>query len=152
LPSPRIALAVSLAAVITALTACGGSDTLSKADYTKQATAVCKSADSKTNALPQPAAAKDLAPYLVKGTEITESSIGDYKALKPPKELRSKHDTVVKALDAQLADLKALNADIKGGTAALGAVKAATPKLDADQKTIATAFNAMGLQDCAKTA
>ncbi len=104
--------AAALGAAI-ALGACGGGggDRLSKADYIKEADAICKAASDKTDALTAPETEDDIAAYFEAAGKLEKDMLKDLRSLKGPSAdegtLAALYDDVEEAIDAILADPEA---------------------------------------------
>src|SRR5205807_8697832 len=104
--TPRLAVPLSAVVLLAGCGGGGGGDRLSKSEYTKQATQICKSSQTATNQLAKPTKPADVKPFLQKGIDITQKSLNDLKALKPPKDLQDEHNAVVSAEQDALNELQ----------------------------------------------
>ena len=98
----RLALVLPVVMVV----ACGGgtSGGLSKADYLKQAEAICANANDDQKAVKTPTAVTDLAPYVAKILALADSATKAIGALEPPKTDKADLDAkVLTPLKGQLA-------------------------------------------------
>lgn len=80
-------LSVALAAVVVA--GCGGSSTLSRADFVKQANAVCKRVNTKITSAGQATSAADVVRIGPAVVAAERKGLVDLRKLKPPKSLQA---------------------------------------------------------------
>ena len=135
---------------LMALSACGGSSAapaLSKADYTAQANAICKDANAKSNAIPEPTSNAEIGPALSKVVTNISTHLTQLKALKNPADIQGDVDAFLTATGklvevATKAAQQFSSGDSAGGQATLQDV--ATANTTADE-----AATKIGLTDCA---
>jgi hypothetical protein len=142
----RISLAAAAVAAALTLTACGGSDGPSRADFVKNAEAVCNDVNAQLRALGNPADIaefKRMAPRAIALMADGNKRLGDVKA---PKDLQDDYDSLLASLDEQAADVREASeaADDAGVTAALARETAA-------QRDAVALAKGLGLPACAKT-
>jgi hypothetical protein len=123
----RTSLIAALAAGAVALTlaACGGSDDkgLSKAEFVKQAEAVCTDVNAKFKALGEPSDAKAVPAYVEKAVEITTDGTKRLQAIKAPEDLADGYAELIDLLDQQTAAVEKLGDAVEANDAkALGDV------------------------------
>jgi hypothetical protein len=155
----RVLPMLVLAALAPVAAGCGGGSskpkTLSKADYAKQANAVCRAAAKKAPAFPGKKAgsgyqttASAVLPYLEKVHELNVQTLIALRDLRPPASEQAAVKKLLAAQKARVQDLDralgaAQNKDAKGFTAAF----------QADQKKDAPRYYAaaakLGLSVCA---
>lgn len=144
------ALAAAAAALAAGASACGEDTTPSRADFTAQANELCRSANAKIAALPEPSDVDGLKHYIEQMTSVTSAAVDRFARLDPPAELRNDVEAYVAngrrvvALADRLAD-----ATLSGDQTALKALQAEGDRLDADSDERAAN---MGLTDCARDA
>jgi hypothetical protein len=146
------------AALITALltlslAACGGgSDTLSKAELTKKANAICKDFDKRIAAVPQPTGARNpgtAAAYYAQTRPIVSQSIVSLKKLKPGDSVKKdwkiyldKQDEAARLLDDLVKQINERDPNAQRTLAQINAAAA----------TGTAAIRRVGASSCASTA
>ena len=148
-PSPLLVAGLVALAFAGTAAGCGEDDTLSAQEYRTQATKICTDSEKETDAIKEPAAEKDVEPFLTKGIEVTNGYVESFKELAPPEDLQDKHDAAANAISAQVDRLEALRDEIKGGTDAEKAFSSASTALDTGEKDTDAKFRALGLAKCA---
>ena len=83
---------ITAAAIFVAGCGSSASGTLSKADFQKQANAICKSYNAKIGALKAPSAMSDIPAYADKAVSLTNDALTQLRDLKPPKSLQGDFD------------------------------------------------------------
>jgi hypothetical protein len=78
--------ALAFAVVVLAAGCGGGSGRLSKADYAKQADAICTKYNAKLKALARPTGVAGLPAYVDKALPLARKGDDELRALKPPKD------------------------------------------------------------------
>lgn len=145
-----VSLALVAAGLAVGATACGDDATPSRAEFTEQANELCRSANAKIAALPEPSDVDGLKAYIDRMKSLTSASVDRFAQLDPPAELRSDVEAYVAngrrvvALADRLAD-----ATLSGDQDALQELQAEGDRLDADSDERAAN---MGLTDCADDA
>jgi hypothetical protein len=101
--TPRLLVPVLVVPLL--LTGCGGDkDNEAKADYLKQAEAVCATANSEQKALTAPTAVGQLAPYVAEVVAVADRAYTALLALEAPAGDKAElNDKVLKPLQAQVA-------------------------------------------------
>jgi hypothetical protein len=80
-------LSVALAALVVA--GCGGSSTLSRADFVKQANAVCRRVNTKISSAGQATSAADVVRIGPAVVAAEQNGLADLRKLKPPANLQA---------------------------------------------------------------
>jgi hypothetical protein len=125
-------VAALLAAIVLLTAGCGGGGggRLSKADYAKQADAICSKYNRKIEALGTPKSLADIPGFADKALKLTRQGNDELKGLKPPKseektanEWVAHNDLVAKAVAdlrdaAKKNDRAAIRAALRRGQAA----------------------------------
>ena len=145
-----IASCLVLASAGTGLTACGGDDGLSKAEYRKQANALCRQANADLAKIPAPSDVAGLKDYVTKAKQVTTKAVDKMDALQPPEDLKADHD-------AHIADgRKVISMADELGKAAASNDQAAFERLtkegDRMDEISDKRAERMGLTDCADDA
>jgi hypothetical protein len=160
--SPMRALTTLFAVAALAVAGCGGgsnnsssgssngsSQTLSKADFQKQANAICKGVNDKVNALDTPTGFEDVGPYADKVIAITDDAVSKLKALKPPSDLQDDWNSWLGYADGLHTTAQELkDAAAKKDQAAL---KAAGEEASARDKKSDPIAKRLGLDTCAQS-
>ncbi len=120
---PRLQV-LALVLGLSALTACGGEDGLSKEEFIAQGDAVCEQLDKDTEAVPAPTGQDGIEEYVDTLTGLVESAKSDFAALEAPSDGTDLQTDVVGALDTAI--------DILEGAAAA----AASGDLDAAAESV----------------
>jgi transcriptional regulator with GAF, ATPase, and Fis domain len=117
-------------AVVALAAGCGGGKRLSRAEFSKQADAICSKYNAKIRALGQPGSVRALPRYVDRALPIARKGTEELRRLKPPKddektasEWLDQNDSAVGALE-RLRDA-ARHADRAGIQAALSEAAAA---------------------------
>jgi hypothetical protein len=128
----------------------GSNGALSYSDFGKQASAICKTANDKANALSSKftgSAAND-APLFDTIVPAIQDGVAQFKKLKPPAELKAPYDEFIAVSDQQVtADQAAQTAAKSGDDAAYHQALLALKPLDAKSKAAASQ---LGAAECAK--
>jgi len=149
-PRKIATLALVVAGLAAGTSACGEDTTPSRADFTAEANELCRSANAKIAALPEPSDVDGLTRYIEQMTSVTSAAVDRFAKLDPPAELRNDVEAYVAngrrviALADRLAD-----ATLSGDRAALKELQAEGDRLDADSDERAAN---MGLKECANDA
>jgi hypothetical protein len=107
--STRTAVSIAVFALALGAGACGGEDkkTLGKAEFQKQANAICERYEKKGEAVPEPASGgsdadqlKSVAEYLEDSTPVFEGGYDELRDLEP------EDDALAKRWDTYLGELK----------------------------------------------
>ena len=108
---------IALAVVITGLVAgCGGgSSRLSKADYAKQADAICAKYNAKIRALGRPTAVSGLPAYVDKALPLARKGDDELRGLKPPKDEERKAKEWLDQNDSVVGSMERLRDAAKKG-------------------------------------
>lgn len=116
-------LAIACAVCVLGLSACGSSGT-SKADYVKQADAICAKGDAQIKAVPMPLLTgapatilKNLGTYVDRVLPVAQHVIGQLKALKQPSADKAVLQRYYAALDDAVARLGKLSVAAHQGDA-----------------------------------
>jgi hypothetical protein len=136
-------------ALVVALGACGGSSYkgLSKADFVKQAEAICKAADTKSSTVTDslqanPSVAQLKSVFTSQLIPILQSEIDDLRALKPPEADR---DEIDKMLDNLSEGADQAKAEVQAAKTQADFGKITQP---AGMKTASAQAKAYGLPTC----
>ncbi len=141
----RFALAFAVAALVAG---CGGSGRLSKADYVKQADAICTKYNAKLKALARPTSIGDLAAYVDKALPLARKGDDELRALKPPKDEEQKAKEWLDQNDSVVGSMERLrDAAKKSDRAGIGI--ALDQANSANQKANGLA-RSLGLRVCAE--
>lgn len=93
---------LTLLPLLALVAACGGGDSgdaeLSRAEYTKQANAICVEVEKKLDALGGFESFDELSKEMIVGRDAIQQSVDELRALRPPVALRGQH---AKYLDLQ---------------------------------------------------
>jgi hypothetical protein len=141
---------VALALGAAGLTACGGDEGLSKAEYLKQGNALCRQANADLKKIAPPSDLAGLKDYVTKAKGVTTKAVDKLDALEPPEDLRADHD-------AHVADgRKVIAMADRLGDAAASQDQAAFERLtkegDRMDEVSDKRAERMGLTDCAEDA
>jgi len=135
-----------LAALLVA--GCGGDKELSKADFTKQANAVCSTYNAEVKKIGQPASMDDLPATADKVVAQFGTLISDLNDIKAPKDQADDFKALIKtAEDAKAQTQKLSDAAKSKDEAAVN--KLADESATADKKSDALA-NKLGLTECSQ--
>ncbi|HEY7136612.1 MAG TPA: hypothetical protein VIB48_16280 [Acidimicrobiia bacterium] len=147
-PTGGAAVAASLAAIL--LAACGGSSGPTKAEYTKQAAAICRDAnDSVTKVRADATTTSALAASIGQVVSIEQGAARRVRALRAPKGDEAVLRQWLGLVDETLAELDAAaHAAATGDGAAAGAANQRAKALDQQADAIADRY---GLDACAAT-
>ena len=88
-------ISILLGTVVLSLAACGGDDSLSRADYVKQINEICRDGNAQLAKIPEPTSTAGLATYVADAKKITTAGVDKMEALDPPKSLEADHDAQV---------------------------------------------------------
>lgn len=85
---------ISTVVVLAALAAggCGEGDRLSRQEFVRQATAICRPVERQLEALPQPRSLPELETYAQEAKELTAGGVEQLQELRPPEELEDAYD------------------------------------------------------------
>jgi hypothetical protein len=143
---------VSLALVVAGLAGAAGcgDDAPSREDFTAQANELCRVANAKIAALPEPSDVDGLKAYVQKMKSVTSDSVDRFAKLEAPAEMRGDAEAYVAngRRVVALADRLA-TATLTGDEATMKELQAEGDRLDADSDERAAS---MGLSDCANDA
>lgn len=99
----------ALALVVVLAAGCGsGGSHLSKADYTRRATAICQGYEGAIAKLGQPTRITDIGPFIAKALPELTKTVEALGKLAPPASLQSQFDKFMAAARATVARAKAL--------------------------------------------
>jgi hypothetical protein len=144
----RKCVGIVLIAAASALGACGGDDEepLSRADFVRQADAICADAEKRTDALPEPQSAADLKKTIDQARPIVEEEVDKLKDLgdRAPDDVKEDFDRALVLLDDQLEVLDEFQA---AGTDQ-AKLQAASEKGDKLSKEADGIARRIGLKEC----
>ena len=142
-----------LVAVVTLLAGCGGGgdDQLSADDYRAQATKICADAKRQTDALGRPNTTSEFKTFLAKGIRVTERNLQRFDDLKPPDDLKAKHDAIVAGEKSGLEQLKKLSSQLKGDARDVALLRKTQPELARLSDETDARFRDAGLDRCAQS-
>lgn len=152
----RTISAVGAAGVLAlSLTACGSSSsessplpsssTLTKAEWVKQANAICKDLNDRTNGI-EPQSEAELASALVALGKIADEDVPKFAALKPPAEISADVATLVGYFNDKIAAIKSASEKASAGDTA-GAMQVMTDNENVT-KQAETLSTKLGLTEC----
>ncbi len=109
----KTALALTACAALT-LAACGGEKTLTKAEFTKQANAICASMETKMEAAGKKAAEADpkasmddmMQNVVDAAVPVLEETVTKLRALKAPEDMQGDFDAMLDAVEGNIDDVK----------------------------------------------
>jgi hypothetical protein len=140
--------AVAALVLVLAAGCGGGGGRLSKADYAKQADAICSKYNRKVEALGTPTSLGDIGPFADKAVALTRKGNDELRDLKPPKseeqtakEWLAQNELVAKAVDDLSAAAKKSD---KAG------IQAALRRGQSANKTANALAHDLGLRVCAR--
>jgi hypothetical protein len=136
-----------LVAAAVGLGACGGDDGLSKADYVKQANAICRDANTQLGKIAEPTDVAGIATYVASAKKVTSVAVDKMAALEPPEELRADHKAHVADGRKVVTLADDLAAAAKSGDQA--AFQRISQQGDRMDQTSDARAKKMGLGDCA---
>jgi hypothetical protein len=145
----RMGAAAVVAALATALAACGGGsgERLSRDAFVSKADAACRDLVQRQQELAAPTSIDGIPAYADKALPILDDALKKLRSLRPPTELQAGVDSWLKRLGESRAVLEDLRSAAKDGDAAkVRAVGAKGTNLDSNAKDLA---RALGLTDCA---
>jgi predicted small lipoprotein YifL len=102
----KVVRALVAAVLAVGLASCGSSGPLSRAEFTKQANAICKQRTADIEAARKQVHTRDFASIIVAALPVVEKAESKLAALKPPKELQTRYTQYVAGVRAQLAQIK----------------------------------------------
>jgi len=142
-------------AVTAVLAGCGGGDEggdqLSAADYRAQAGKICADAKQQTDALGRPKTTSEFKTFLAKGIRVTERNLQRFQDLKPPDDLKAKHDAIVAGEKSGLEQLKKLSSQLKGDARDVALLRKTQPELARLSDETDQRFRDAGLDRCAQS-
>jgi hypothetical protein len=136
---------VALALVVAG--ACSSGSKVTKAEYVKSANAICSTTNARIRTLGDPGSDMNKSADIADQTAaITASSLRKLRALKTPKGDESTVATIYTTVDAFLADVPAVSANLRSGDSA-GATNAEV-RLETDLQAANAAALGYGLTVC----
>ena len=91
----RAPLGLLTLALVVLAAACGGGNDLTKAQFVKQADAICQKYDAKISAVPRPQSLNDVGQYMDRVIPLFKDEVDAIDGLKPPKEIEGRVDGMV---------------------------------------------------------
>jgi hypothetical protein len=152
-PRVPIASSVSRAALVGGaailLAGCGGGDDrLSKAEWVRQADAICKRVNDRLEQTAQPESLAELVTVLDDGLADVRAALRDLRALEPPADLEEESEAWLGRVEAAADEIeKARDAAKKPDEQALSAALERGTKINDDGNRRA---RQLGLKDCAE--
>jgi hypothetical protein len=146
----RTLLAAALCLLAAGCMSSGGTSSeprLTKAEYLKQADAICAKYDAELEALPQPDTLEALARMAETAKPIAANGVQQLRALQPPEELADEVDAWLDRNDANVDAIERLH-DAAAAGDETGVQKVAAEAADNEQQADLMAA-ALGLTDCA---
>jgi len=138
-----LALVLSLSAV----TACGGEDGLSKEEFIAQGDAVCEQLGKDTEAVPAPTGQDGVEEYVTSLTGLVEGAKSDFSALEAPSDGKDLQTDIVGALDTAIDILEGAAAAAASGD--LEAAREAVPEGAAEEsKAVSKQAKEYGFASC----
>jgi hypothetical protein len=141
----RFALAFAVAALATG---CGGSSRLSKAEYAKQADAICTRYNAKLKALARPTGISELPTYVDKALPLARKGDDELRALKPPKDEEQTAKEWLDQNDSVVGSMERLRDAAKKGDRA--GIQTALNEATAANRTANGLARRLGLNVCAQ--
>jgi hypothetical protein len=114
----RLASVVVLGAL--ALGGCGEGERLSRPEFVRQATAICRPVERRLEALPRPQSLPELETYAQQAKELTDGGVEQLRELRPPEALEDAYDRYLDRAERVvelLGELEAAAADDDAGEA-----------------------------------
>jgi hypothetical protein len=140
-----------IATVVLVAAGCMGGGTssaprLTKAEFIKQADAICAQFTGELEALPQPQTLADLAAMATQAKPIAEAGVARLRALRPPEELEDQVNEWLELNDSNVELIERLRAGAADGDET-AVQQVAADATDNEQKADALAAE-IGLTDC----
>lgn len=138
--------AVLVVAASLATAGCGGEEPLSKAEYVKQADAICKDYAARQSKLGAPKSVKDIARLAEQTRPLIEERLKKLRALAAPDDVKGSADEAYDLIDQQLPKIDELKAAAEANDAAkIQSIAASATKLDTQARA---RTKAIGLKVC----
>jgi hypothetical protein len=142
----RVALAV---AVVAFVAGCGGgSGRLSKAEYAKQADAICTKYNAKLKALARPTSISALPAYVDKALPLARKGDDELRALEPPKDEEQSAKEWLDQNDSVVGSMERLRDAAKKGDRA--GIQTALNEASSANQTANRLARSLGLRVCAQ--
>ena len=125
----------------------GGDDRLSRAEYVKQADAICAKYEKRLDALPEPQDLKGLQTLVDKGLPIAREGNAELKELKPPEDLEAKDEEWHKRNDRNLKLIEDLGKAADAGDEEK--IQSLASEADRNETEADGLASEIGLKDCA---
>jgi hypothetical protein len=139
---------VLAAAVVGLVAGCGGSGRLSKAEYAKQADAICTKYNAKLKALARPTSIGALPDYVDKALPLARKGDDELRALKPPKNEERTAKTWLVENDSVVHSMERLRDAAKKGDRA--GIQTALNEATSSNQTANSLARRLGLRVCAQ--
>ena len=140
---------IVLVVVIAGLAAgCGGSGRLSKADYVKQADAICTKYNAKLKALARPTSISALPAYVDKALPLARKGDDELRALEPPKDEEQSAKEWLDQNDSVVGSMERLRDAAKKGDRA--GIQTALNEASSANQTANRLARQLGLRVCAQ--
>jgi hypothetical protein len=139
-------------ALLAALAGCGddGGGELTKAEFIKQADAICTKFDARLKAIPQPKTAAEIADYADKATPVAREGVDDLRELEAPDDFAAQAKTLIDGLDSDVKLFEDLaSAAAKNDTARLEEIGGEAERRTAERERQARSagFKSCGIED-----
>jgi hypothetical protein len=142
----RVALAVAVVALVAGCG--GGSLRLSKAEYAKQADAICTKYNAKLKALARPTSISALPAYVDKALPLARKGDDELRALEPPKDEEQSAKEWLDQNDSVVGSMERLRDAAKKGDRA--GIQTALNEASSANQTANRLARSLGLRVCAQ--
>ena len=137
---------LAAASSLTLLAGCGGEEPLSRAEYVKQADAICKDYTARLDGLEAPKDVKDVERLAEQTRPLVEAELGKLRGLEAPKDIAGDANDAYDLLEQQLPKIDQLVAAARANDEKrINAIAVSAGKLDDAATAKATGI---GLKVC----
>ena len=141
----RLATATAAVAVL-ALAACGGDERLTRAEYVRQADAICAKYERRLEALGEPRALRDVPAFIERGVPLAKRELAELEELRPPEGDDPEVERLLAQVEETIAELERLGEAAAARDRA--AAEAAAVRVEEAGAEAAKLARSYGLDEC----
>ena len=94
--------------IVLVVSACGGDERLTKAEYVRQADAICAKYERRLEALREPRTLRDVPAFIERGVPLAKRELAEFEELRPPEGDQAEVERLLTQVEETIAELERL--------------------------------------------
>lgn len=135
-----------LLATLLAVAGCGGEERLSRAEFLRQADAICANYERRLDAIEEPRALRDVPRFIERGVPLARKELAELEKLRPPAEDEAKVERLLAQVRKTISELEHLGEAAAARDRA--AAQAAAARVEEASDRAAKLAQRYGLDEC----